>query len=165
MASKFDDVILWRHHFFKILGFFDVTLCPEKKSLLKKFKHMLIFNVLSFRKSKQNLIIFNKYPRNRFSKLSVFWQNYWFLKFFDDVSKKWQPFWIFFLLHFVPFVNNNKCGKFRDHCISSLENLEGGADSAPPSVTMNVLKKDVILRVTAYWNLLFFEDRRDTAEI
>ena len=129
------------------MGFFDVTLCPEKKSLLKKFKHMLIFNVLSFRKSKQNLIIFNKYPRNRFSKLSVFWQNYWFLKFFDDVSKKWQLFWIFFLLHFVPFVNNNKCGKFRDHCISSLENLEGGRFS-PPRVA-EPLKGPVFIGLTS----------------
>ena len=131
MASKFDDVILWRHHFFKILDIFDVTLCPEKKSLLKKFKHMLIFNVLTFRKSKQNLIIFNRSPRNRFSKLSVFWQNYWFLKFFDDVSKKWQPFWIFF--YFILFLLSTAISVANFVAIALVVwKILRGADSAPP---------------------------------
>ena len=114
------------------MDIFDVTLCPEKKKLLNKFKHMLIVNVLAFRKLKQNLIIFNRSPRNTFSKLSVFWQNYWFLKIFDDVSKKWQPFWIFF--YFILFLLSTaiSVASFVAIALVVWKILRGGRFSPPP---------------------------------
>ena len=52
--------------------------------------------------------------------------------FFDDVIKKWQPFWKKKYHCCVPFMNSNTCANFHGHSTYISEDFEGGLIQPPP---------------------------------
>ena len=109
-----------------------MTLFQNKKIGVKMFK--------------QNAIIFFGSPTKRLLKISLFSRKIAFFKIYDDVSKKWLPFWKIFYHHFVPFINKSSCASFMVIAVVVWEIVRGGALCAPPPASESP-KKPSIYRV------------------
>ena len=135
MAPIFHDVILWRHNYFSVLGKVVGPIKQWRRNFCKKPGIYVDLSCFAFQKIKTECNYLKQFSyKETFKKGGIFQK----LGVFDDVSKKWQPFWKKKCHHYVPFINTNTCAKFYGHRTYNSEDIEGGRIGSPGN---NLFKK------------------------
>ena len=131
MAPIFHDVILWRHNYFSVLGKVVGPIKQWRRNFCKKPGIYVDLSCFAFQKIKTECNYLKQFSyKETFKKGGIFQK----LGVFDDVSKKWQPFWKKKCHHYVPFINTNTCAKFYGHRTYNSEDIEGGPNQPPPEI-------------------------------